>query len=139
MELGVFLLLDKKNAAESQSKVRYLLNKMTSWIFALVFLLNLQELLSLRHETSTSLRYFLPCLANITFRIDERTDFLLLSEELASPTVPSDEIVRIVRRPVVIQQDAQFSGYFGFFMLFPTEEKSYESLFKIIHLSVYNK
>lgn len=110
-----------------------------TWIFALVLFRNSRRSLSLSDETWTNAKYFLPCLANITSHHDDRTDFLFLSEELEN-SVPSNKIIRNVRHPVVIQRETQFTGYYGFFVLFPpTKEKSYETLFKIIHLSYYNK
>ena len=112
-----------------------------TWIFiALILLPHSKTLLSLSsRKISTSIEHFLPCIANITHHYnDAGTDFLLLSEELNYP-VPSDEIVRGIHHSVVIQRENQFKGYSGFFMLFPTKVKSYESLLKIIRLSAYNK
>lgn len=93
---------------------------------------------SLGYGIWTNVSYFIPCIANVTSYYAGKTDFLFLSDELKYAE-PNDEIIRRLRHSVIIQRAEQFSKRFGFFLLFPHEGKSYESLFKVIQPSVYNK
>lgn len=106
-------------------------------LLLLFFLLNLRPV-SLSYEKWVNLTDFIPCIANITSYYTGKTDFLFLSEEL-NYVEPNDEIIRHIRHSVIIQRVEQFAGRFGFFVIFPTRGKMYESLFKVIQPSVYNK
>jgi hypothetical protein len=107
------------------------------YLFFFLLLLNSKSTL-FGFKTWTDVTVFVPCIANITSHFVGKTDFLFLSEELKY-VEPNDEIISHVHHSVVIQRAKLFAGRFGFFLLFPYREKSYESLFKVIQPSVYNK
>lgn len=80
----------------------------------------------------------LPCIINITSKDYGQISFLFISEEVQN-LKSSNLIFQHISTTVLIQRIEHFVGWYGFFILFPTFNKSYGQLLRQIQPNIYNK
>lgn len=113
---------------------------MVRWNFCLLLeqLFFILAFVSLQRQTIFDITAVLPCITNITSNYYGQTDFLFISDEIRY-LESNDILLQSVRGPVLIEPIDQFAGHFGFFLLFPGDNKSYQQLLQQIQPNIYNK
>lgn len=80
----------------------------------------------------------LPCIINLTSKDYGQISFLFIAEEVQN-LKSSNIIFQHISKTVLIQRIENFVGWYGFFILFPTSNKSYSQLLRQIQPNIYNK
>lgn len=87
---------------------------------------------------SINIAEIIPCFENIAERYYKNTNFLFISEEIYK----IDFFYILLEKfcgTVTIQQKDKFKGMFGFFVLFPERNASYERFLSSIMPFTYNR